>query len=87
MSTKYKYSAAAKRRRQRMLMRRRITCLVVSTGIITSSTYAFNQYHTKVYKLFNVTLTSRKLHKQTIVAASRRSVKQSKLITTTLIKN
>ena len=81
MSTKYKCSAAAKRRRQRILMRRRITCLVVSTGIITSSTYAFNQYHTKV------TLTSRKLHKQSIVATPRRSVKQSKLITTTLIKN
>ena len=47
MSTKYKYSAAAKRRRQRKLMRRRITCLVVSAGIITSSAYAFNQYYTK----------------------------------------
>ena len=47
MSTKYKYSAAAKRRRQRKLMRRRITCLVVSAGIIVSSTYAFNQYYTK----------------------------------------
>lgn len=47
MSTKYKYSAAAKRRRQRKLMRRRITCLVVSAGIIASSTYAFNQYYTK----------------------------------------
>lgn len=47
MSTKYKYSAAAKRRRQRKLMRRRITCLVVSVGIIASSTYAFNQYYTK----------------------------------------
>lgn len=47
MSTKYKYSAAAKRRRQRKLMRRRITCLVVSTGIVVSSAYAFNQYHEK----------------------------------------
>ena len=47
MSTKYKYSAAAKRRRQRMLMRRRITCLVVSTSIVVSSAYAFNQYHEK----------------------------------------
>lgn len=47
MSTKYKCSAAAKRRRQRKLMRRRITCLVVSAGIITSSAYAFNQYYTK----------------------------------------
>ena len=47
MSTKYKYSAAAKRSRQRKLMRRRITCLVVSAGIITSSAYAFNQYYTK----------------------------------------
>ena len=47
MSTKYKYGAAAKRRRQRKLMRRRITCLVVSAGIIVSSTYAFNQYYTK----------------------------------------
>lgn len=47
MSTKYKCSAAAKRRRQRKLMRRHITCLVVSAGIITSSTYAFNQYYTK----------------------------------------
>ena len=47
MSTKYKYSAAAKRRRQRKLMRHRITCLVVSAGIIASSAYAFNQYYTK----------------------------------------
>ena len=47
MSTKYKYGAAAKRRRQRKLMRHRITCLVVSAGIIVSSTYAFNQYYTK----------------------------------------
>ena len=47
MSTKYKCSAAAKRRRQRKLIRRRITCLVVSAGIITSSAYAFNQYYTK----------------------------------------
>ena len=47
MSTKYKCSAAAKRHRQRKLMRRRITCLVVSAGIITSSAYAFNQYYTK----------------------------------------
>lgn len=47
MSTKYKCSAAAKRRIQRKLMRRRITCLVVSVGIITSSAYAFNQYCTK----------------------------------------
>ena len=47
MSTKYKCSAAAKWHRQRKLMRRRITCLVVSAGIITSSAYAFNQYYTK----------------------------------------
>ncbi len=47
MSTKDKYSAAAKRRRQRKLMRRRITCLVVSTSIVVSSAYAFNQYHEK----------------------------------------
>ena len=47
MSTKYKYSAAAKRRRQRKLIRRRITCLVVSAGIIVSSTNTFNQYYTK----------------------------------------
>ena len=47
MSTKYKYSVAAKRHRQRMLMRRRITCLVVSTSIISGSAFAFNQYHNK----------------------------------------
>lgn len=47
MSTKYKYSAAAKRRKQQRLMRRRIACLVVSTGIIVGSVYAFNQYHKK----------------------------------------
>lgn len=39
MSTKYEYSAAAKRRR--------ITCAVVSAGIIIGSVYAFNQYHSK----------------------------------------
>lgn len=59
MSTKYKYSVAAKRRKQRKqrkrrkqrkwrrLMIRRISCLVVSAGIIVGSAYAFNQYHTK----------------------------------------
>ena len=47
MSVKDKYSAAAKRRRQRKLMRHRITCLVVSTGVVVSSAYAFNQYHEK----------------------------------------
>lgn len=43
MSTKYKYSAAAKWHRQQKLMRRRITCLIVSAGIIVGSVYTFNQ--------------------------------------------
>ena len=47
MGAKDKYSAAAKRRRQRKLMRRRITCFVVSTGVVVSSAYVFNQYHEK----------------------------------------
>jgi len=47
MSTKYQYGTAARRRRQQKLMRRRITCLVVSAGIIIGSVYAFNHYHTK----------------------------------------
>ena len=45
MSTKYKYSAAAKRRRQRKLMRRRIACLVVSTGLIAGTAFASNHFH------------------------------------------
>ena len=47
MSTKYQYGTVARRRRQQKLIRRRITCLVVSAGIIAGSVYAFNQYHTK----------------------------------------
>ena len=59
MVNKYEYSAAAKRRKRRKqrkqrkqckwrrLMIRRISCLVVSAGIIIGSAYAFNQYHTK----------------------------------------
>ena len=53
MVTKYEYSVAAKRRKQRKQrkwqrpMIRRISCLVVSAGIIVGSVYAFNQYHTK----------------------------------------
>ena len=44
MSAKYKHcAAAAKRRRPQKLMRRRITCLVVSAGIIVGSVYLFNQ--------------------------------------------
>lgn len=55
MVTKYEYSVAAKRRKQRKrqrLMIRRISCLVVSAGIIVGSVYAFNQYHTKRVQAF-----------------------------------
>lgn len=80
MSTKYKCSAAAKRRRQRKLMRRRITCLVVSAGIITSSAYAFNQYYTKrvqalqsdIYKL-NQQVTELTMRNQELSAALQQS--------------
>lgn len=47
MVSKYKYSVAAKQRKWQRLMIRRISCLVVSAGIIVGSVYAFNQYHTK----------------------------------------
>lgn len=59
MVNKYEYSVAAKRRKRRKqrkwrkrrkrqrLMICRISCLVVSAGIIVGSAYAFNQYHTK----------------------------------------
>lgn len=53
MSTKYKYSAAAKRRKQRKLMRRRITCLVVSTGLIAGTAFASNHFHQKDVQALN----------------------------------
>ena len=53
MSTKYKYSAAAKRRRQRKLMRRRIACLVVSTGLIAGTAFASNHFHQKDVQALN----------------------------------
>ena len=53
MSIKYKYSAAAKRRRQRKLMRRRITCLVVSTGLIAGTAFASNHFHQKDVQALN----------------------------------
>ena len=53
MSTKYKYSAAVKRRRQRKLMRRRIACLVVSTGLIAGTAFASNHFHQKEVQALN----------------------------------
>lgn len=53
MSTKYKCSVAAKRRRQRRLMRRRIACLVVSTGLIAGTAFASNHFHQKDVQALN----------------------------------
>ena len=53
MSTKYKYSTAAKRRRQRKLMRRRITCLIVSTGLIAGTAFTSNHFHQKDVQALN----------------------------------
>lgn len=47
MNTEYEYRAAARRRRRQRQIRRRISCIVVSAGIIVGSIYALNQYHTK----------------------------------------
>lgn len=69
MNTKYKYSAAARRRRQRKIMRRRITCLVVSAGIIVSSAYTFNQYHKKSVQALQSDID--KLNQQVIELTTR----------------
>lgn len=47
MSTNIKSRAVAKRRKQQRLMSRRISCLVVSAGIVVGSVHVFNQYHNK----------------------------------------
>lgn len=47
MSTKSRISAAAKRRRQQVMMQRRITCLVVSTGLVVGTVFTTNLFHQK----------------------------------------
>lgn len=53
MSTKSRISAAAKRRRQQVMMQRRITCLVVSTGLVVGTVFTTNLFHQKSVQALN----------------------------------
>lgn len=53
MSTKSRISAAAKRRRQQVMMQRRITCLVVSTGLVVGTVFTTNLFHQKSVQVLN----------------------------------
>lgn len=53
MSTKSRISAAAKRRRQQVMMQRRITCLVVSTGLVVGTVFTTNLFHQKSVQTLN----------------------------------
>lgn len=53
MSTKSRISAAAKRRRQQVMMQRRITCLVVSTGLVVGTVFTTNLFHQKSIQALN----------------------------------
>lgn len=53
MSTKSRISTAAKRRRQQVMMQRRITCLVVSTGLVVGTVFTTNLFHQKSVQALN----------------------------------
>lgn len=53
MSTKSRISAAAKRRRQQVMMQCRITCLVVSTGLVVGTVFTTNLFHQKSVQALN----------------------------------
>ena len=53
MSTNKRISAAARRRRQKVIMQRRITCLVVSAGLIAGTAFASNHFHQKEVQALN----------------------------------